>query len=41
MEVKNPIFNNNHYNIENIPAGFYFLKLNSEQQSVTKKVLIN
>jgi endonuclease I len=41
MEVKNPQFNNNHYTLENIPNGFYFLKLNSNNQSFTKKVIIN
>ena len=41
MEVKNPQFNNNHYILENIPNGFYFLKLNSNNQSFTKKVILN
>ncbi len=41
MEVKNPQFNNNHFTLENIPNGFYFLKLNSNNQSFTKKVIIN
>ena len=41
MEVKNPQFNNNHYTLENIPNGFYFLKLNSNNQSFTKKVILN
>jgi endonuclease I len=41
MEVKNPQFNNNQYTLENIPNGFYFLKLNSNNQSFTKKVIIN
>jgi hypothetical protein len=41
MEVKNPVFTNNHYDLENIPAGFYFLKLHSNNQLYTKKVLIN
>jgi hypothetical protein len=41
MEVKNPVFTNNHYTLENIPNGFYFLKLHSNNQSYTKKVLIN
>lgn len=41
MEVKKPIFNNNSFTLENIPKGFYFLKLSSNNQSVTKKVIIN
>ena len=41
MEVKKPIFNNNSYTLENLPQGFYFLRLNSENQSLTKKVIIN
>jgi hypothetical protein len=41
MEIKKPLFNNNSYTLENLPQGFYFLKLNSDNQSVTKKVLLN
>lgn len=41
MEVKKPVFNNNSYTLENLPQGFYFLKLSSDNQSVTKKVIIN
>ena len=41
MEVKKPVFNNNSYTIENLPQGFYFLKLSSDNQSITKKVMIN
>jgi endonuclease I len=40
-EVKNPIFENNTFIMENLPQGFYFLKLTSENQSVTKKIIIN
>lgn len=40
-EVKKPVFNNNSYTLENVPQGFYFLKLSSNNQSVTKKVIIN
>jgi endonuclease I len=29
------------YSIENLPQGFYFLKLTSETQSITKKVIVN
>lgn len=41
MEVKKPTFNNNSYTLENLPQGFYFLKLSSDNQSATKKVIIN
>jgi len=41
MEVKKPVFNNNSYTLENLPQGFYFLKLNSDNQSLTKKVIVN
>jgi len=39
--IKNPIHNSNNYILENIPNGFYFLKMNSNNQSITKKVIIN
>jgi len=41
MEIKNPIFNNNSYTLENIPQGFYILKLSSENQSIAKKIIVN
>jgi endonuclease I len=41
MEVKKPVFNSNTYTLENLPQGFYFLRLNSENQSITKKVIVN
>ncbi|WP_395052516.1 endonuclease [Flavobacterium sp.] len=40
-EIKNPIFTNNSYSLENLPQGFYFLKLTSNNQSLVKKVVIN
>ena len=41
MEVKNPAYNNNSYTLENLPQGFYFLKLSNESQSTTKKIIVN
>jgi hypothetical protein len=41
MEVKNPVFNNNSFTLENLPQGFYFLKVSAANQSLTKKVSIN
>jgi hypothetical protein len=40
-EVKNPEFNDNFYTLDNLPKGFYFLRLSSDNQSTTKKVIIN
>jgi len=40
-EIKNPVFENNTFTMENLPQGFYFLKLTTNNQSVTKKVIIN
>jgi endonuclease I len=39
--VKKPIMTNNSYTLENLPQGFYFLKLSSDKQTVTKKVVLN
>lgn len=41
MEIKNPKLTNNSYSIENIPNGFYFLRVTSENQSVVKKIIVN
>ena len=41
MEIKKPTLNNNTFTLENLPKGFYFLKLSSDNQSTTKKVIIN
>lgn len=41
QQIKNPAFNNNLFTLENLKSGFYFLKLNSDNQSVTKKVIVN
>ena len=41
QQIKNPAFENNNYTISNLPKGFYFLKLSSDTNSITKKVLIN
>lgn len=39
--IKNPVFENNTYTLDNLSQGFYFLKLSSENQSITKKIVIN
>lgn len=41
MEIKKPVFENSSFTIDNLPKGFYFLKLSSESQSTTKKIIIN
>jgi endonuclease I len=41
QQIKKPVFENNSYSLENLPQGFYFLKMTSNNQSVTKKVMVN
>lgn len=41
QQIKSPVFENNNYTISNLPKGFYFVKLSSATNSITKKVLIN
>lgn len=41
QEINHPKFENNNFVINNIPQGFYFLKLDIENQIITKKVLVN
>ncbi len=41
QSIKNPVFQNNTYTLTNLPQGFYLLKLTSENQSITKKVIVN
>jgi endonuclease I len=41
QQIKKPVSQNHTYTLENLPQGFYFLKLTSENQTVTKKVIVN
>lgn len=41
QQIKKPGFQNGTYSISNLPKGFYFVKLSTSTNSVTKKVLIN
>jgi endonuclease I len=41
QQIKNPVIESNTCTISNLPKGFYFIKLSSASNSVTKKVLIN
>ncbi|RAR70083.1 endonuclease [Flavobacterium aciduliphilum] len=40
QELEHPLLNNNTYTINDIPKGFYFLKINANNQSVIKKIII-
>ena len=41
QQIKNPSAQGNTYSVENLPSGFYLLKLSSENQTTTKKVIVN
>ena len=40
-EIKNPEFNNYQYSIQDLPQGFYLLRLSFENQHVVKKIIVN
>ena len=41
QQIKNPSNNVKSYSVINMQKGFYFIKINSNQQTVTKKVIVN
>ncbi|HMK07246.1 MAG TPA: endonuclease [Flavobacterium sp.] len=41
QEIKNPVLQNHTYTLENLPQGFYFVKLTANNQSTTKKIIVN
>jgi endonuclease I len=41
QKINSPAFQDNTYVLENLPRGFYFLKLTSDRQSTTRKVIVN
>lgn len=41
QQIKNPSAQGHTYSLENLPSGFYILKLSSENQTTTKKVIVN
>ena len=41
QQIKNPAANNNSYSVENIPQGFYLLRITANEQTVVKKVIVN
>jgi endonuclease I len=40
-DIKNPVKINETYTLDNLPQGFYLLKLSSSNNSVTKKISVN
>ncbi|NBL64221.1 T9SS type A sorting domain-containing protein [Flavobacterium sp. NST-5] len=41
QRIQRPYASGNTYSLENLPSGFYFLKISAENQSTTKKVIVN
>lgn len=41
QQIKSPAANNNSYSVENIPQGFYILRITANNQTVVKKVIVN
>lgn len=41
QKIQNPIEVNHAYTLENLPKGFYFVKLTSNNQTATKKIMVN
>lgn len=39
--IKKPSLKNNVYSLENLPQGFYFMKMTSDNQSATKSIIVN
>lgn len=39
--INNPVLIDNIYTIEDLPQGFYFLKLTANNQSIIKKIIVN
>ncbi len=41
INISNPEFSNNSYTLENLPQGFYLIRLSAQNQTATKKVIVN
>ncbi|WP_432671878.1 endonuclease [Flavobacterium sp. SM2513] len=41
QQVYNPASQNSTYTLDNIPSGFYFLRVTNDSQSVVKKIIVN
>ena len=39
--IEKPIFENNSFELNNLQTGFYFVKLSADNQSTTKKLIVN
>ena len=39
--IKSPAVINNNYSVENIPQGFYFLRITADNQTIVRKVIVN
>ena len=40
-EIVSPLFNQNTFKLNNLQQGFYFLQINAEKGSLTKKIIVN
>jgi endonuclease I len=40
-EIVSPVFNQNTFKLNNLQQGFYFLQINTEKGSLTKKIIVN
>ena len=41
QNIKKPLMNDKNFILENLSSGFYFLKLTTENQTITKKIIVN
>jgi endonuclease I len=41
QKIQNPVEVDHSYTLENLPQGFYFIKLTSNSQTLTKKIIVN
>lgn len=41
QKINNPHMDNRHYTLENLPQGFYLIRLSAQDQSTTKKLMVN
>lgn len=41
QKIEKPVFNENHYQVSNLPKGFFFITLSSKNQTLNKKVVVN
>lgn len=41
QSISKPVLSNNTFSLENLNSGFYLLKISSDNESITKKILVN